>query len=193
MNLFCFNIYFIVISYSTAAVGGGMKQWWLHKKQQSKQHWQLKDNKPSQAIWESICSVSTLAAAALCPPPSSSSASASWWANFRAVSRTPVKFCWLPSEPWSGGQPKGAHARMCTNTPLWAQYASHLKHKIDSPGGTGRSDKLTGLPALCALMASWYCYNKKRVSSNCITKQKVTYRILLYQTNRPRKPLLFSW
>lgn len=25
------------------------------------------------------------------------------------------------------------------------------------PGGTGRSDKLTGRPALWALMASWYC------------------------------------
>lgn len=30
------------------------------------------------------------------------------------------------------------------------------------PGGTGRSAKFTFLPALCALMASWYCYSKRQ-------------------------------
>lgn len=99
-------------------------------------------------------------AASSCPSSSSSSASASWFAIFIAVSRTPMKFCWPPSVPWSGGQP-GANNK--THTPMKKPYTSTVS-KIprhtwtqNLPGGTGRSDKLTGRPALWALMASWYC------------------------------------
>lgn len=51
-----------------------------------------------------------------------------------------------------------------SHTPMKKPYTSTQDIKISRhtwtqnlPGGTGRSDKLTGRPALWALMASWYC------------------------------------
>lgn len=68
-------------------------------------------------------------AASFCPSSSSSSsASASWFAIFIAVSRTPMKFCWLPSEPWSGGQPrKETHVNKLINSNNWS---TSLKYNI---------------------------------------------------------------
>lgn len=50
---------------------------------------------------------------------------------------------------------------LCWNTLNKHSYYVHMLHTHTySPGGTGRSAKFTFLPALCALMASWYCCNK---------------------------------
>lgn len=60
----------------------------------------------TSAPWPFFLSFLPTLMSSLCSSSSTLSASPSWFAIFIAVSRTFRKFCWLPSEPWSAGQPK---------------------------------------------------------------------------------------